>query len=66
MCEMRKKTEAVSENVPEWILLLAVISHGGLFNGKCIGTVLSGIVSDVSERRHYAGRTEDDAGQSRE
>ena len=37
-----------------------------LFNGKCIGTVLSGIVSDVSERRHYAGRTEDDAGQSRE
>ena len=62
----RKKTGAVSENVPGVDPVTGVISHGGLFNGKCIGTVLSGSVSDVSEGRHYAGRTEDDAGQSRE
>ena len=54
------------KNVPGMDPVTGVISYGGLFNGKCIGTVLSGIVSDVSERRHYAGRTEDDAGQSRE
>lgn len=61
MCE-EKKDRSCFEKCSGMDPVTGVISHGGLFNGKCIGTVLSGIVSDVSERRHYAGRTEDDAG----
>ena len=38
MCE-GKKTGAVSENVPGMDPATGVVFIGGLFNGKCIGTV---------------------------